>query len=268
MRKIFLFLIVALISLFTASAACSDLRACQNQNDKFYCSPDDTSCTYIKFTQSLTCVIDASFTDSDTDQDGWTDNCDALPNDVLEWFDMDGDGFGHVYDCNDFDNAIGENCDPDDDEQTNEQEHDAGTNPNVNNNGGGSRLSISICTGKWDCTEWTECEDGAKTRICTSSNGCENNRPNEWQGCPNYVTLDIAPKEEPNQPELTTPEVEIIDSEEPQETEPGNRLTGQVFNTEPGNFKPASLWLLLLLIMLIIGGIYWKKKNNKKVYTL
>ncbi len=264
-EKTFLILLVALVSLDIAFADCSEQRACQNQDNMFYCSPGDTTCDYKVFVQGglMSCVVDSSFNDIDTDQDKWSDNCDALPGDILEWFDMDGDGFGHNYDCNDFNRSIGVDCDPDGDGNTNEQEYNDGSDPNSNsNNGGGGSNTLTICVGYWDCTPWTQCTDGAKTRICTNKNSCLNNKPEEWEGCPNYVTLKTAPKQA-NQPTIIEPQVQIVDKEIlPPEDKDGNRVTGQVFNTEPG-FMQSGLWLLLLIILAIIGVYIWKKgKDN------
>jgi hypothetical protein len=271
MKKIFLFLLVALISLYAASAACADQRACQNQDNDFYCSPGDSSCQYVHFTQSLTCTVDTGYTDSDSDGDHWTDNCDAFPADVLEWFDMDGDGYGHVYDCDDFDKTIGENCDPDGDGETNEEEHDHGTNPNENNNsgsGGGSKNFVTLCSGQWDCSEWSVPKDKCGTRTCVNTNSCNSNKPNEEQACPNYVVLK--PNVEATKEPVVVPEIKVDKKEEvpPAEDTTGNRLTGQVFNTEPGNFKPASLFLLLIIIAGLLGFFFWKrKKKEQQLYS-
>jgi hypothetical protein len=185
---------------------------------------------------------------------------------------MDGDGYGHNYDCNDFDKAIGEDCDPDGDGKTNEEEHAAGTDPNVNDNthgsgGSGSGSSgsglVSLCIGVWDCTEWTPCVDGAKTRVCKSTNGCSNNMPDVWEGCPNYVVLKPN-VEAAKEPVVVEPEVQIVDNDPapPVEDNNSNRMTGQAFNTEPGTFKPAAMWLILMLILAVIGFFVWKKGSK------
>jgi len=56
--------------------------------------------------------------------------------------------------------------------------------------GGGSGFHVVIvkgpvCTEEWTCTEWSACEDGTQSRICTDSNACgtEENRPEEERAC-------------------------------------------------------------------------------------
>ena len=38
--------------------------------------------------------------------------------------------------------------------------------------GGGGGATITTCTEDWSCSAWSECLDGARTRICTDSNSC------------------------------------------------------------------------------------------------
>jgi len=50
---------------------------------------------------------------------------------------------------------------------------------------GGETIATSECTESWACTDWSECVDGAQTRICTDENNCgtTNNKPVENRDC-------------------------------------------------------------------------------------
>lgn len=42
-----------------------------------------------------------------------------------------------------------------------------------------------VCTPEWNCTEWSNCNDGERTRSCTDTNNCniEATRPDETESC-------------------------------------------------------------------------------------
>jgi len=46
-------------------------------------------------------------------------------------------------------------------------------------------VKINTCTEKWECTEWSECDNGTQTRICRDVNECgtENNKPETSKTC-------------------------------------------------------------------------------------
>jgi hypothetical protein len=80
----YLFAFVLLISSVSAM--------CMNQDNAPFCSKDDPTC--------------AVENEADNDNDGWSNSCDAFPENELFWVDYDGDNIGYgslVYDCNDID---------------------------------------------------------------------------------------------------------------------------------------------------------------------
>ena len=242
--------VLAVISLYLASAACSDIVACQNQNNDYYCAPTDTSCKYVKFKEDIgKCVIDASFTDTDNDIDGWSNGCDAFLDNNKEWMDIDGDGIGHNSDCDDFNPSEKDTC------------------PRSGGSLGGARKNL--CAATWSCTEWSECVDGSKTRTCSKTNDCEIivNKPEEWEGCPNYVILKPSSKSTPQEDNvIIEPEVEVIDTSNPEEEKDrmGNQLTGQAFNLASSGMTIGGILLLLLLILLLLFVFFKRRKKEEE----
>lgn len=94
MKKFFI------LTLFIFILASSSVFAvCYNQDNSPFCSKDDPIC-----------VQD---TEADTDNDGWSDSCDAFADDELFQVDYDGDGIGYgadVYDCDDLDDTSTTYC--------------------------------------------------------------------------------------------------------------------------------------------------------------
>ncbi len=116
MKKIF-FPVIALLALLVSFASamaacdCSKTFACVNQDGDTYCVPSDTECDFTWYKDvDGDCVVDDSIVDEDEDQDGWSNECDAFPDNPEEWMDIDGDSCGHNADLNDFDASDIEGC--------------------------------------------------------------------------------------------------------------------------------------------------------------
>ncbi len=58
------------------------------------------------------------------------------------------------------------------------------------------KITESICTEDWNCTEWTTCADSAQLRNCTDTNNCgtEESKPDETQECIAEISLSCSDK--------------------------------------------------------------------------
>ncbi len=261
MKKLLL-LLIFLVTIFSVNAMCEDKVACKNQDDFLFCVPSDSSCEYVTYDSDCNQLPS---TDSDTDEDGWTDKCDAIPEDISEWIDIDGDSFGYNYDCDDFNFSITDECHDIEINDTETNETDDKDDDNGDSTGGGSNKKY--CTPSWDCTDWSDCVDGERTRTCTKTNDCDEdwNKPNEVWGCPLVTEIKLTQKQSPSDDDTQN----FIDREpasdtEQNETEDGSleTITGQAFNILDGNFGSGNL-LLLLLAILLLFLFFWKRRKKE-----
>lgn len=78
MKKLIVIMVLVFSFFIVAVAADNTVVACKNQDGDFECSPGDSSCTYTVFSPGPDPEA------SDGDGDGWTDSCDAFPDDDSE----------------------------------------------------------------------------------------------------------------------------------------------------------------------------------------
>jgi hypothetical protein len=113
--------------------------------------------------------------------------------------------------------------------------------------GGGGRGS-SLCSTKWNCTEWSECIDGTQTRVCSyPSNFCRpaTEKPRESKGCDEEIEEDL--------------DEETEDEKESEETTRGmegliNLITGFAIADILNNPVKSSLGVLIVLV--VCGILY------------
>ncbi|NTV23184.1 MAG: hypothetical protein HGA85_02295 [Nanoarchaeota archaeon] len=264
MKKTILFFAILLAFVTVAYADCGQITKCMNAEEEPFCTPSDSTCTYVD-----ECGVTETV---DTDSDGFTDSCDAFPGTVLEVTNMDADGLGTNYDCDDFDPTVVGECDSDGDGDTNQEEFENETDPNDSNDPGdhgraSSSGSRSKCLASWDCTEWSECVDGTRERACRQTNDCEYtyNRPAEKDACPQYLVL--SKKVEAAAPEENVPEPVLVITQPGEETnetkEPGagNQITGNVVFGPGGMLKP---WWLIVIAGIIVALFFYKKGKKKE----
>ncbi|MBN1502462.1 hypothetical protein JW930_02880 [Candidatus Woesearchaeota archaeon] len=271
--------------------SCEDIVTCINQDNDPYCLVDDTSCTFTKYIDSDgSCVVDNSYFDSDGDNDGWTDGCDAFINDNTEWIDVDGDGIGHNKDCDDFDSDNQDICNSDTttttsstttissststsittstSTSTSTSSSTTTTIPAIaaekENNGGSLKY---FCTAAWECSEWGACADGIKARECTKTNNCgdESNKPEEVKICPSVSVLTLKSEakggiNQGNESEPLKNGVPVEPTSDEDNTQTGDlpKVTGMI-SLIGGTIS----WLfLMILLVLLLLFVYFKHKKK------
>tara|TARA_Y100000310_G_scaffold328062_1_gene395480 strand:- start:22588 stop:24360 length:1773 start_codon:yes stop_codon:yes gene_type:complete len=112
------------------------------------------------------------------------------------------------------------------------------------------------CTPLWDCSEWTACSGGSKTRTCTDTNSCGSTsaKPPETQTCgttctPNWECTSWTPEECPK--------------EETQERTCTDSNSCEAISTKPSEEKTCTyagtsskkIWIITFFVILILAVI-------------
>ncbi|MFH0875872.1 MAG: hypothetical protein V1859_08085 [archaeon] len=266
MKKYLSVVIIALIVAVSAAyASCNDISYCKNQDNDFFCGEGDTSCTYVKYTGSEdNCAVDETFTDSDSDADLWSDNCDAFVDDNTEWLDFDGDSCGNNKDINDYDYSEVSGC------KESESDESGGIIVTTVDKASGSGSSgRGICMeGAWKCTVWSECLEGKTTRICTKVKDCDGdwNKPSETSVCDKpkqVVETQETNEDDSNQNNANSNENNDASSHNEAQNDV-NGITGLVIGNGANTvFSP---WFLVPFVMasLVLVFLFAISKRKKK----
>lgn len=244
--------ILALITTVAASDGCSIQDLCYNGDHQPFCAPTETSCTFASYT-----LVDGSCVatlEQDSDGDGWSDSCDAFPQNASEWMDLDADMVGYNTDCDDTNASIGAcSIDPED------PVIEVNETTNVTTNATGN-----------ETTNQTE----SSTKTTSSSHRSHGingdnvgqvslviNKTSEQKPLAQNQTNQSAPAKEP----LVVPSPVMITNQTnaSQERSPGNLLTGNVVGNGSGT---SSLWLwfiLLFVLCLLLLLIILRRRKNK-----
>lgn len=239
MKKLLLVLMFVL-ALYTVSATDCVVK-CENQGS--FCLPDSDACEY-----NIQSGCDQSMVNDD-DNDGWQDGCDAFTQDSSEWMDIDGDGVGHNKDCDDFDASNTEICIDDN-----------------SNSGSGSSHKSSVCFPEWECTEWSDCEDGFIVRTCEKTNNCEYNfsKPLEKRHCSDYVFSQSDIPQTGNveeQPDTEAEAEEIVPEEDMEDDSEGLGAVSGAVGLFGGSIRPVNLLIVLFIFILLALFVRRMMKN-------
>ena len=133
--------------------------------------------------------------------------------------------------------------------------------------GGGGGFTTPLpeeeeCVPEWECTSWSGCIDGTRTRECTDLNQCDidEDKPSETQSC---QIIQFDEDDEPVETDITTDqELETQQDDEnftAQQEEQASTITGALV----GVGEDGAVWtIFLLLIAAMILYITLKKKNE------
>lgn len=202
---------------------------CYNQNDLPFCSKDDPTCEQVG--------------DVDTDGDGWTNSCDAFPENKYFWVDYDGDNIGwgtDVYDCDDLDDSNTLFCG-----NTDLLKEGPGEESESTGSSGSSTTQV---------TSFSSRKPGSHTGpvIYVSD-------PND-----NFVVNQPVNEQNEEEPvEDNYPETEIVPLDDPvpvDKNPSGNQITGAVTGTSQ-NFVIWPFFALLLAVLIMFFFALRKKKN-------
>jgi len=133
------------------------------------------------------------------------------------------------------------------------QEDQSPAAPSGGTTGGGG----SVCTPRWQCTDWSECKNNKKTRTCSDERDCNRNvgKPAETEAC---VSLVNEPEEReevvPQEIDVGEPDEEpTIEVEETKQEEGLSQITGAVVGTTPkGN---VFIGILIMVVIVVVGLI-------------
>jgi hypothetical protein len=131
--------------------------------------------------------------------------------------------------------------------------------------------TISTCTPNWNCSSWSACSSGKKTRTCTDNNSCNNNsaKPNISENCtetstctPSWNCGDWSPGVCPSSGSQTRTCIDSnvcgVASGKPSET--------QTCTYEGSSFLTFFI-IIIILIGLGLGGFFLIKRLNKEPGT-
>ncbi|MBD3203236.1 hypothetical protein GF327_03010 [Candidatus Woesearchaeota archaeon] len=199
MKKTILFMVLAICFLYSVNADCSKQSICENQDTLPFCNFDDTQCKYVKYIEfEGACIKDPDFNETDSDNDNWTDSCDAFPFNNKEQVDFDGDSLGYNIDCDDFNYSNQEKCGGDENKNdpVNENENVSVIVRKSNPLSTGSRIKEKRNCRRfdWNCTEWEECVNDINNRTCYKINECNGDffKPKEFKLCPVITDFKIS----------------------------------------------------------------------------
>ena len=120
-----------------------------------------------------------------------------------------------------------------------------------NNGGSGGSSSGSTCSPKWNCSDWSDCFPiGKSERVCTNTNNCNLNKPNEERDCyypKDNETLHTAIEQPTEQP---IEELEVTATTQPTTIEKKGMATG---------------WKIAIVLFIIIAmiAIFFAIKNKQ-----
>ncbi len=286
---ILIFALLPLVMISGAAAiteydSCHVQNLCYNGADMPFCSANDDSCTYTYY-QNIEGGCAPVDYDVDSDGDGWSDLCDAFPQNETEWVDYDGDEIGHNLDCNDlddtvslecyssgddsYDNDSGDGCIGDCSEDNNNTEEEDNNNTEDNDSNSTSNDSDS----SRDTNSNTKSHSGRALdnigEVKVVPNDSEGNRTNETNSSEDTSDYSDGSDEEgsdvytenhqPNTNSQNLPEktAESSGSE-------GSMITGMVTgNTEKVGPK-GFIWWLALIVVVAGSALFfaWKKRRK------
>ncbi|MBN2566863.1 hypothetical protein JXB02_02130 [Candidatus Woesearchaeota archaeon] len=232
-----LMLAATALSAFSASEipSCAADNGCYNQDGRPYCGFNDQTCAYHWYEFDGACTHDTDSFNPDADADGWTDYCDAFPDDSDEQVDLDADGCGHEADLDDFNPAETAGC-PAEEPQApgdsgNDDDDDTPVAPVRRRYSSGSSGSMGTptCNGMWTCA------DGGC--VCVAEESTEEESAQDSGSAPEPLPTTVS----------VTIEDEPEEETEEQDDKGDTLVTGAVIAGTPR--EPLFPWWILFLVL-------------------
>jgi len=235
---IFSFTLFSLVSALTPT--CNEYNLCYNDHHQPFCSPHDETCEFIIHEWNGSSCVGAS-KELDSDGDGWTDTCDAFPQNPDEWLDYDGDMIGHNADCDDRNASIGECAVVNEtvDEQVQRDDHEPSAN-----DGAPFLHSVKIITDEDEEPADTDAPVVVKESVSDGAGVLSQSHVEE-------------------EPVVQHAEQDLPSSQEPVKGQDGVPLTGAAI-THLSSRTSWSLGFIIFIIVMVLFVVFFKKRSRKE----